>query len=124
MGGSANSRLGSIVTKVGIWLMPKPPVYRVRFPFANPSNYASPHVLRKVFCITFENENDLPKIIDIIRPLRINMVLQNVPTLRNAIMDIACVKPKLHWTNNEDDPLSTERIHEICKELKMGFWNL
>jgi hypothetical protein len=52
------------------------------------------------------------------------MIIQNVPTLRNALMDIACVKPKLHWTDKEDVPMTKERIYEICKELNIGFWNL
>lgn len=57
-----------IVVKMGIWLM------------ANPGGYQS-------YLITFPKDDDLHQILEIIRPLRVGMVLQNVPTLRHILLD-------------------------------------
>src|SRR5699024_11417200 len=60
-----------IVTKMGIALMPAPPA-------------------AETFVITFEQEEDLAQIVDIMLPLRIGMApLQSVPVLRNIILDAA-----------------------------------
>ncbi len=59
-----------IVVKMGIWLM------------TNPGGYQS-------YCVTFPRDEDLHQIVEIIRPLRVGMVLQNVPTLRHVLLDAA-----------------------------------
>jgi hypothetical protein len=63
------SSLG-IVVKMGIWLM------------VNPGGYQS-------YLITIPNDKDLHQAIEIIRPLRVAMILQNVPTLRHILLDAA-----------------------------------
>jgi hypothetical protein len=63
------SSLG-IVVKMGIWLM------------VNPGGYQS-------YLITIPKDEDLHKAIEIIRPLRTSMVLQNVPTVRHVLLDAA-----------------------------------
>lgn len=63
----SQSSLG-IVVKMGIWLM------------CNPGGYQS-------YLITFPKDDDLHQILEIIRPLRVGMVLQNVPTLRHVLLD-------------------------------------
>jgi hypothetical protein len=55
---------------MGVWLMP------------NPGGYQS-------YMITFPRDEDLHQAIEIIRPLRTSMVLQNVPTVRSILMDAA-----------------------------------
>jgi hypothetical protein len=65
----SQSSLG-IVVKMGIWLM------------ANPSGYQS-------YLITIPRDDDLHAALEIIRPLRVAMVLQNVPTLRHILLDAA-----------------------------------
>jgi hypothetical protein len=55
---------------MGIWLM------------VNPGGYQS-------YLITFPRDDDLHQITEIIRPLRVGMVLQNVPTLRHILLDAA-----------------------------------
>jgi hypothetical protein len=39
--------------------------------------------------ITFPKDEDLHKAVEIIRPLRVGMVLQNVPTMRHILLDAA-----------------------------------
>lgn len=65
----SQSNLG-IVTKLGMALMP------------NPTDYES-------FIYTFEHEEDLAQIIEIIRPLRIGNILENVAQLRSAEQTLA-----------------------------------
>lgn len=63
------SSLG-IVVKMGVWLM------------VNPGGYQS-------YMITIPKDEDLHQAIEIIRPLRTSMVLQNVPTVRHILLDAA-----------------------------------
>ena len=65
----SQSSLG-IVVKMGIWLM------------VNPGGYQS-------YLITLPKDEDLHQAIEIIRPLRTSMVLQNVPTVRHILLDAA-----------------------------------
>lgn len=41
------------------------------------------------YLITFPKDNDLHAALEIIRPLRTGMVLQNVPTMRHILLDAA-----------------------------------
>lgn len=59
-----------IVTKLGVWLM------------VNPGGYQS-------YLITLPKDKDLHAAVEVIRPLRVGMVLQNVPTLRHILLDAA-----------------------------------
>jgi hypothetical protein len=55
---------------MGMWLM------------VNPGGYQS-------YLITIPRDEDLHQAVEIIRPLRVGMVLQNVPTLRHILLDAA-----------------------------------
>lgn len=55
---------------MGIWLM------------VNPGGYQS-------YLVTIPRDEDLHQAVEIIRPLRVAMVLQNVPTVRHVLMDAA-----------------------------------
>jgi hypothetical protein len=74
------------------------------------------------YMITIPKDGDLHQATEIIRPLRIGMVMQNVPTIRHVLMDAACLGPKSRWTDSSA-PLSDERIDEIAQELGLGRWN-
>ena len=97
------SNLG-IVTKMGIALMQRPPA-------------------SLSYLITFEQEEDLQQIIDIMLPLRINMApIQNVPVLRNIVLDAGVVSQRTEWYDG-DGPLPAEAIEKMKKELNLGYWN-
>ncbi len=97
------SNLG-IVTKMGIALMPKPPA-------------------SMSYLITFQKEEDLAQIVDIMLPLRINMApIQNVPVLRNIIMDAASVSQRTEWFDG-DGPLPQAAIEKMKTDLNLGYWN-
>ncbi|OGE53462.1 hypothetical protein PENARI_c007G11079 [Penicillium arizonense] len=98
----SQSNLG-IATKMGIWLMP------------NPGGYQS-------YLITVPKEEDLRKAVDIIRPLRLQMVLQNVPTIRHILLDAAVLGSKASYTSTQG-PLGDEELDAIAKKLNLGRWN-
>lgn len=76
-----------IVTKLGIWLM------------VNPGGYQS-------YLITLPKDKDLHAAVEVIRPLRVGMVLQNVPTLRHILLDAAVMVSQYFygfpWQKNTD----------------------
>ena len=63
--------------------------------------------------ITFPKDQDLHVVMDIIRPLRVGMVLQNVPTLRHILLDTAVYGDKKSYTSS-----GTPLTHE-----ELGRWN-
>ncbi|OJJ38082.1 hypothetical protein ASPWEDRAFT_168015 [Aspergillus wentii DTO 134E9] len=99
----SHSNLG-IVTKMGIWLMP------------NPGGY-------QAYMITLPRDEDLHAAVDIIRPLRLQMVLQNVPTLRHILLDAAVLASKDRYTSDPTKPLSETELDAIAKKLNLGRWN-
>jgi 4-cresol dehydrogenase (hydroxylating) len=63
------SNLG-IITKLGVWLMPRPDCYRP-------------------FMITFPREEDIGPVTDIVRRLRLSGALQNAPAIRSLLLEAA-----------------------------------
>ncbi|KUJ22771.1 putative D-lactate dehydrogenase [Mollisia scopiformis] len=96
------SSLG-IVVKMGIWLMP------------NPGGY-------QAYMITLPKDEDLHAAMDIIRPLRMQMVLQNVPTLRHILLDAAVHGTKASYTSSTA-PLTDTELDAIAQKLNLGRWN-
>lgn len=84
----------------------------------NPGGYQS-------YLITFPKQEDLHQVVEIIRPLRVGMVLQNVPTLRNIIMDAAVHGDKKSYFPNKatDELLTTEDLEYLQKKHNLGYWN-
>ncbi|KAK7731789.1 hypothetical protein SLS53_008610 [Cytospora paraplurivora] len=92
-----------VVVKMGMWLMP------------NPGGY-------QPYLFTFENEGDLPLIIECIRELRLGAVIQNVPSIRHILLDAAVLGPKKSY-KDVDRPLTEVELVEIQKRLGLGRWN-
>lgn len=75
------------------------------------------------YLITFENEDDLEQIIDTMLPLRINMSpIQNVPVLRNIVLDAGAVSKRTEWFTG-DGPLPDSAIEKMKRDLNLGYWN-
>ena len=93
-----------ICTKMGIWLMPQPPAY-------------------KPFCIAFPNEEDIVKIVDTIRPLRIANIIPNAFTIASTAYEAASIA-------NRDDYhkgpgfITDAELDLLRKDKGMGAWNL
>ena len=85
------------------------------FSMANPGGY-------QAYCITLPRDEDLHAAVEIIRPLRVGMVLQNVPTLRSVLMDAAVFGDKKSY-HSSDDPLADKELDHIAEKLQIGRWN-
>jgi len=96
------SSLG-IVVKMGIWLM------------VNPGGYQS-------YMITLPKDENLHQALEIIRPLRVGMVLQNVPTMRHILLDAAVMGNRKSYTDS-DKPLTDTELDAIAAKLNLGRWN-
>ncbi|KAE8448728.1 hypothetical protein EG329_008943 [Mollisiaceae sp. DMI_Dod_QoI] len=90
-----------IVTKMGMTLMP------------NPGGYES-------FMYAFEKESDLAALIDIIRPLRIGNILENVAQVRHAIQSLAVKgKPRTTYFTG-DGPMPEDIVSDYMKKTPIG----
>ncbi|KAH7195287.1 vanillyl alcohol oxidase [Fusarium oxysporum] len=96
------SSLG-IVVKMGIWLMVKPGGYQS-------------------YLITIPKDEDLHQAIEIIRPLRTSMVLQNVPTVRHVLLDAAVMGSRDKYTTSKK-PLNDKELDDISEKFNLGRWN-
>ncbi|KAI1268377.1 vanillyl alcohol oxidase [Xylariaceae sp. FL1019] len=90
-----------IVTKMGVTLMP------------NPGGHES-------FMYTFQREEDLHELIEIIRPLRISNILENVAQLRHVVQSIAVIgEPRsTYYTGEGAIPLQV--VHEAAANTPVG----
>ncbi len=92
-----------IVTKLGVWLMPEPPGY-------------------KPYLITFQNEGDIEQVIEILRPLKINMVVQNAATIRDLHL-VAAINSTRAQYHDGDGPLPASAKKKIMADHNIGMWN-
>lgn len=98
----SQSNLG-VVTKMGMWLMPKPPVY-------------------KPFVIRNNSLSDITKIVDTIRPLRIYNVISNGVLMMHAAYQLAMFNRRSdYWNNPETIPESV--IKREANKVGLGVWN-
>ncbi|KAE8330281.1 hypothetical protein BDV39DRAFT_202086 [Aspergillus sergii] len=89
-----------IVTKMGMALMP------------NPGGHES-------FMYTFAREEDLPQIVETIRPLRIANILENVAQLKHVIQEVAALgKQRSAWVQSGESLDDT--IRRVAKGLPCG----
>ena len=92
-----------IVTKMGIWLMPEPAGYRP-------------------YMISFEREEDIEQVAEILRPLKVGMVIQNAATIRSLILDAAIHETKSKYYNG-DGPVPPSVYRSIMDDQQIGMWN-
>lgn len=93
-----------ITTKQGFWLMHEPPAY-------------------KPFMITYEKEEDIAAIMEICRPLKLNMVVPSGLVIEHISYSASVQRLRKDlWDKPEIIP--TSRWQEIAKEMDLGMWNL
>ena len=94
-----------ICTKMGFWLMPKPPVF-------------------KPFEIKFENDADINDIVEMLRPLRIANIIPNSVVIAGTLWEAATCGVR------RSDYLSTPGatpdavVEQIRKDKHLGAWNV
>lgn len=98
------SNLG-IVTRMGVWLMPRPPVMRA-------------------FFFTFPDDEDLGDIFELVRPLKLNNV---VPTLIKVTGDVYAFGTHEKYPYDRaggKTPLPTELRKELREKHGLGAWTV
>lgn len=94
-----------ITTKMGFWLMPRPPAY-------------------KPFEVIFENEADIVEIVDILRPLRIAQIIPNAVVIANILWEAGSAhlrrRDYIAEPGHTPDPI----LEKMQKDSGMGAWNL
>jgi 4-cresol dehydrogenase (hydroxylating) len=93
-----------VVTKMGIWLMPEPPGYRP-------------------YMISFDREEDLEQVVDILRPLKVGMVIQNAATIRSLLLVAATNATRSQYTD-KPGPLPDSILRKIMADQDIGMWNI
>jgi 4-cresol dehydrogenase (hydroxylating) len=89
---------------MGIWLMPEPPGYRP-------------------YMISFQREEDLEQVVDILRPLKVGMVIQNAATIRSLLLVAAINATRSQYTD-KPGPLPDSILRRIMADQDIGMWNI
>jgi 4-cresol dehydrogenase (hydroxylating) len=92
-----------IVSKMGMWLMPRPPVY-------------------KPFMIRHDNMADVPKIIEAMRPLRVSNLVANCNLMMSASYQLAMFKRRNEIVP-DGRPLDDDSVRKAAKANGLGMWN-
>lgn len=93
-----------VVTKVGLWLMPQPPA-------------------SLSFAVTVPGEDDLGKLLDILGPLKTNMVVPNGVAVANALHE-AALAGKSRSTFGGSGPMAASEVRKVGASLGLGYWTL
>lgn len=92
-----------VVTKIGVWLMPKPPGYRP-------------------YMVSFPRAADIHQVVEIMRPLKINQVIQNTASIRSLLLEAAATSTRAQYYDGEG-PLPEEVERQIMADQEIGMWN-
>jgi 4-cresol dehydrogenase (hydroxylating) len=92
-----------IVTKIGVWLMPRPERYKA--------------------CTLFlKDRGDLGRCIDVLRPLIIDRTINGLTTIGNAVASVGAVTPRTMWYDG-DGAMPAEAIEKMIATVGIGHWN-
>lgn len=94
----------AVTTKVGMWLMPEPPGYRP-------------------FMVTVPREQDLQPLLDVLGPLKTNMVVPNGVAVANALHEAALLGKKRRDFGGKG-VMAAGAVADAAKSLNLGYWNL
>ena len=94
-----------IVTKLGVWLMPKP------------------EICNMFFC-SLPNDTDLSKAVDALRPLKLNGLIKSLVHIGNDLRVISSFRQYPWEMANYKTPLSDELRSYFCKKGSVGSWNI
>ncbi len=92
-----------VVTKLGMWLMPRPPVY-------------------KPFVVRYSDVGDVAKATDTIRPFRMNNLIPNGVLMMGALYQLAMFKRRTDIFAG-DGPIPLNVLQAEAKRNGLGMWN-
>jgi 4-cresol dehydrogenase (hydroxylating) len=93
-----------VVTKLGIWLMPAPEGYMI-------CRYA------------FGREDDLERVVDTLRPLRMDGTIQSNAVIESAVRWAAGVSTRKTWYDGKG-AMPDDAIDVMARKIGIGRWNL
>lgn len=93
-----------VVTKLGIWLMPAPEGYMI-------GRYA------------FVREDDLERIVDTLRPLKLDGTIQSHVVIENAVRWAAGVSIRKDWFDGVG-AIPDDVIDAMARKIGIGRWNV
>lgn len=97
------SNLG-IVTKMGVWLMPRPEEFAA--------------------CrLSIRSEEQLPQLVDVIRELKLDGTIDGVVNAANAVGVAAGMAPRERWYDG-DGVVPDDVVDVIASDLGLGRWNV
>lgn len=94
-----------ICTKMGFWLMPKPPVI-------------------KPFEIKYEHESDIAEIVELLRPLRIAQIIPNSVVIANVLWEAGSANVRRSEYMTERGATPDSILKQIQKDKNLGAWNV
>lgn len=94
-----------ICTKMGFWLMPKPPVI-------------------KPFEIQFEEESDISEIVELLRPLRIANIIPNAVVIAGVLWEASTCNTRRSDYIKEPGATPDAILKQIQKDKHLGAWNV
>ena len=94
-----------ICTKMGFWLMPKPPVF-------------------KPFEIKFENDADINDIVEMLRPLRIANIIPNSVVIAGTLWEAATCGVRRSDYLSTPGATPDSVVEQIRKDKHLGAWNV
>lgn len=94
-----------VVTKLGVWLMPKPEVIT--------------HVH-----VDVPRDEDLIPLVDILRRLRLDGTIDGVPCILNTLLIASTIAPREQWYEPEEGVIPDDEIDRIAERIGIGRWHL
>lgn len=95
-----------VVTKLGVWLMPKPEVIT--------------HVH-----VDVKRDEDLIDMVDILRRLRLDGTIDGVPCILNTLLIASTIGNRDHWFQGDPGvPIPDHAIDKIAERIGIGRWHL
>jgi len=92
-----------VVTKIGLWLMPEPPAFRP-------------------FMVQLQNEDDLYQVTELLRPLKINMIIPNAAITVHLLWEASVWTTKHEWKTGSG-ALPPRTLRQIAEKFNLGMWN-
>ncbi len=92
-----------IVTRMGVWLHPKPQVMHPWF-------------------VKADREEALGPLLDTLRRLRLDGTIQGIPSIRNTLLLASVLTRRSEWTDS-GAPLDDATIDRIAEETGIGRWS-
>ncbi len=94
-----------ICTKMGFWLMPKPPAY-------------------KPFSIKYDNEADISEIVELLRPLRIAQIIPNAVVIANTLWEAGSANVRRSDYIQTPGATPDSVVEKIKHDKGLGAWNV